>query len=44
MKPLIDDFGEGYMAFCPNCFCFLGWEMDGVEHCPNCGAKMEGIG
>ena len=39
--PIIEDYGDGYMAFCPGCGECLGWESDRVETCPACGAEME---
>ena len=44
LEPIIEDFGEGYMAFCGACRMFLGWECDisNGSECPYCGEKIGG--
>lgn len=44
MEPVVEDYGDGYMAFCPVCGECLGWESERVETCPACGAEMEYTG
>ena len=41
MTPITEDFGEGYMTFCPVCLTCLGWEADHVKKCPACGCDLE---
>lgn len=40
MTPIIEDFGTGYVAYCPLCYARLGYEVEHVTTCPECGAQV----
>lgn len=41
MKPIIDDFGDGYYIFCPKCYMCLGREGERPDKCEFCGAEID---
>lgn len=42
--PVVEDYGDGYMAFCPGCGKCLGWEAEHVKTCPECGSIITYMG
>ena len=40
MTPIIEDFGTGYVAYCPLCYARLGYEIEHVTTCPECGVQV----
>lgn len=41
LKPIIEDYGDGYIAFCPICETCLGWESSCTNRCETCGAELD---
>ena len=41
MTPIIEDFGTGYVAYCPLCYARLGYEVEHVTTCPECEVQVE---
>ena len=41
IKPIIEDYGDGYIAYCPNCETCLGWESSCTNKCETCGAELD---
>lgn len=41
LKPIIEDYGDGYIAFCPICETCLGWESSCTNKCETCGAELD---
>lgn len=42
LEPIIEDFGDGYVVFCPKCLSRLGWITDDIKKCPECHTEIEG--
>lgn len=47
MKPIIEDYGDGYTYFCPKCKCKMDLiklpkEYPKIHLCPECGFNWEG--
>lgn len=40
MTPIIEDFGTGYVAYCPLCYARLGYEVEHVTTCTECGVQV----
>lgn len=40
MNAIIEDFGTGYVAYCPLCYARLGYEVEHVTTCPECGVQV----
>ena len=43
LKPIIEDFGDGYVVFCPKCLSRLGWITDDIKKCPECHTEIEKV-
>jgi hypothetical protein len=41
LPPIVEDFGEGYMVFCPNCLAHIGWLDDYPDLCLFCGQEIK---
>lgn len=41
LKPIIEDYGDGYIAFCPICETCLGRESSCTNKCETCGAELD---
>ncbi len=41
LKPIIEDFGDGYVVFCPKCLSRLGWITDDIKKCPECHTEIK---
>mgnify|MGYP006377276387 CR=1 FL=1 len=41
LPPIVEDYGEGYMVFCPNCLAHIGWLDDYPDLCLFCGQEIK---
>ena len=41
IKPIVDDFGDGYYIFCPECRTCIGRGTEKPKICEECGAVID---